>query len=178
MIDGWETLIPKRLPRTVATAMEAVPAVVANIVKIDGVSAMRAQDCLGVLHGASAIADADFAATTIPANGVGEDSGFAVRTQPFGVLLQTGTARTATTTRETVIGFERLDSALFASTIFQMICPEIDFSRVSIQILVFHDSPPCLTLLNLADSAFGTSFTARAKLGLRDEFQADPALDQ
>ncbi len=178
MIDGWETLIPKRLPRTVAAAMKAVPAIVANIVKIDRVSAMRAKDCLGMLYGAPAIANADFATPAIPANGIGEDSGFAVRTQPFGILLQTGTARTATTTRETVIGFERLDSALFASAIFHVLVSDIDFTGVSIQILVFHDSPPCLILLNFADSALGTSFTARAKLGLRDEFQADPALDQ
>lgn len=177
-MEGSETLIPKRLPRTVATAMKAVPAIVANIVKIDGVSAMRAQDCLGMLYGTSAIAHADFAASAISANGVGEDSGFAVRAQPFGILLQTGTARTTATTRETVIGFERLDSALFASAIFHVLVSDIDFTGVSIQILVFHDSPPCLILLNLADSAFGTSFTARAKLVLCDEFQADPALDQ
>ncbi len=177
-MEGSETLIPKRLPRTVATAMEAVPALVANIVKIDGVSAMRAKDCLGMLYSAPAIANADFATSTIHANGIGKDSGFAVRTQPFGVLLQTGTARTATTARETIIGFEWLDSALFTSAIFQIIVSDIDFTGVSIQILVFHDSPPCLILLNLANSALGTSFTARAKLVLCDEFQAYTALNE
>jgi hypothetical protein len=72
--------------------METFSALIAHIVKIDGIVAMRTKDCLGVLYGTTAIAHADLATAAISADRIRENSGFAVGAKPFGVLLQAGTA--------------------------------------------------------------------------------------
>jgi hypothetical protein len=71
-----------------------------------------------------------------------------------------------------------LDTALFAGAIIQMIYPDKDFSRIAIQIFVFHGSSSYLNALRVADTAVGTSFATSTKFIARNKFETNTALNQ